>query len=80
MLFRSGAAAGLWLLLRNIPEAQLDAMPYLRDIGISFPVLASTVGLVVTYGFYALSALVSFFFVRAMVHETKGMELEQMRG
>jgi MFS transporter, SP family, sugar:H+ symporter len=49
-------------------------------ISVSFPVLASTVGLVVTYGFYALSALVSFFFVRAMVHETKGMELEQMRG
>jgi SP family sugar:H+ symporter-like MFS transporter len=49
-------------------------------ISVSFPVLASTVGLVVTYGFYALSALVSFFFVRAMVHETKGMELEHMRG
>jgi SP family sugar:H+ symporter-like MFS transporter len=49
-------------------------------ISVSFPVLAATVGLVVTYGFYALSALVSFFFVRAMVHETKGMELEQMRG
>jgi SP family sugar:H+ symporter-like MFS transporter len=49
-------------------------------ISVSFPVLASSVGLVVTYGFYALSALVSFFFVRAMVHETKGMELEHMRG
>jgi SP family sugar:H+ symporter-like MFS transporter len=49
-------------------------------ISVSFPMLASTVGLVVTYGFYALSALVSFFFVRAMVHETRGMELEQMHG
>jgi SP family sugar:H+ symporter-like MFS transporter len=49
-------------------------------ISVSFPVLASSVGLVVTYGFYALSALVSFFFVRAMVHETKGVELEHMRG
>jgi SP family sugar:H+ symporter-like MFS transporter len=49
-------------------------------ISVSFPVLASSVGLVVTYGFYALSALVSFFFVRAMVHETKGIELEHMRG
>ena len=39
-----GAAAGLWMLLRNIPEAQLDAMPYLRDIGISFPVLAFACG------------------------------------
>ena len=49
-------------------------------IRVSFPVLAASVGLVVTYGFYAVSALVSFFFVRAMVRETKGMELEHMRG
>jgi MFS transporter, SP family, sugar:H+ symporter len=49
-------------------------------ISVTFPVLASSVGLVITYGFYALSALVSFFFVRAMVDETKGMELEHMRG
>ena len=35
---------GLWLLLRGIPEAQLDVMPYLRDVGISFPVLAFVCG------------------------------------
>ncbi|HTV78154.1 MAG TPA: sugar porter family MFS transporter [Steroidobacteraceae bacterium] len=49
-------------------------------ISVSFPILAASVGLVITYGFYALSALVSFFFVRAMVHETRGVELEHMRG
>ena len=49
-------------------------------ITVSFPVMAASLGLVVTYGFYALSALVSFFFVRAMVHETKGVELEHMQG
>ena len=49
-------------------------------IALSFPVAAQAVGLVPTYGFYALSALVSFFFVRAMVHETRGRELEQMTG
>jgi SP family sugar:H+ symporter-like MFS transporter len=49
-------------------------------ITVSFPMMAASLGLVVTYGFYALSALVSFFFVRAMVHETKGVELEHMRG
>jgi SP family sugar:H+ symporter-like MFS transporter len=37
-------------------------------------------GLAPTYGFYAVSALVSFFFVRALVHETKGRELEAMEG
>jgi SP family sugar:H+ symporter-like MFS transporter len=49
-------------------------------ISVSFPVMAASLGLVITYGFYAASALVSFFFVRAMVHETKGMELEHMKG
>jgi putative ABC transport system permease protein len=36
---------GLWFLLRNIPEAQLDVMPYLRDIGISLPVLGLVCGI-----------------------------------
>ncbi|HXU99813.1 MAG TPA: sugar porter family MFS transporter [Caulobacteraceae bacterium] len=49
-------------------------------ISLSFPIAATAVGLVPTYGFYALSAFVSFFFVRAMVHETRGRELEQMTG
>ena len=34
-----GAAVGVWLLVRSLPEAQLVAMPYLNDAGISFPVL-----------------------------------------
>ena len=46
----------------------------------SFPVMQASLGLVVTYGFYALSALVSFFFVRKLVHETRGRELEDMVG
>lgn len=49
-------------------------------ISVSFPALAASIGLVVTYGFYAASALISFFFVRAMVHETRGLELEEMKG
>ncbi|WP_257816242.1 sugar porter family MFS transporter [Phenylobacterium sp. J367] len=49
-------------------------------ISVSFPALAASLGLVVTYGFYAASAAVSFFFVRAMVHETRGKELEAMTG
>ena len=50
------------------------------NYGVSFPMMAVSLGLVSTYAFYAASALVSFFFVRAMVHETRGMELEQMKG
>jgi SP family sugar:H+ symporter-like MFS transporter len=42
--------------------------------------MADNIGLPITYGFYAASALVSFFFVKAMVHETRGRELEEMEG
>jgi putative ABC transport system permease protein len=42
-----GAALGVWLLTRSIPEAQLAAMPYLADVGISFPVLAFVAGMTV---------------------------------
>jgi predicted permease len=34
-----GAQSGISLLLAAIPESQLQAMPYLRDAGINFPVL-----------------------------------------
>jgi SP family sugar:H+ symporter-like MFS transporter len=47
-------------------------------ISVSFPVMASSLGLVITYGFYAVSALISFFLVQAWVRETKGRELEDM--
>jgi putative ABC transport system permease protein len=35
-----GAALGVWLLARSIPDIELSFMPYLGDVGISFPVLA----------------------------------------
>ena len=46
----------------------------------SFPWMSKHVGLPVTYGAYTLFALLSFLFVRAWVHETKGVELEAMQG
>jgi len=49
-------------------------------ISVSFPWLAANLGLVATYGFYAASGAVSFLFVRALVHETRGRELEEMTG
>jgi SP family sugar:H+ symporter-like MFS transporter len=49
-------------------------------ISVSFPVLAKVAGLPLTYGFYTACAFVSIFFVRKMVHETRGRELEQMQG
>jgi SP family sugar:H+ symporter-like MFS transporter len=49
-------------------------------ISVSFPSLAVRPGLATTYVFYALAAAVSFVFVRKMVSETRGRELEDMVG
>ncbi|MEI4505246.1 sugar porter family MFS transporter [Sphingopyxis sp. CCNWLW253] len=49
-------------------------------ISVSFPALAASPGLAVTYVGYALFAAISFFFVQKMVVETRGRELEDMPG
>jgi MFS transporter, SP family, sugar:H+ symporter len=48
-------------------------------ISVSFPALAA-ISLPMTYGFYAVSALVSYFLVQKLIHETRGKELEAMEG
>lgn len=49
-------------------------------ITMTFPVMLASLGLGATYGFYTLCAAISVFFVLKYVHETKGMELEDMKG
>jgi SP family sugar:H+ symporter-like MFS transporter len=49
-------------------------------VSVSFPTLAHSPGLAPTYFGYAFFAALSFFFVRAMVTETRGRELEHMHG
>lgn len=49
-------------------------------ITMTFPMLLSGVGLGGAYGLYAFFAFLSIIFVVKSVHETKGMELEQMQG
>tara|TARA_S200000501_G_scaffold377488_1_gene436066 strand:+ start:5212 stop:6618 length:1407 start_codon:yes stop_codon:yes gene_type:complete len=49
-------------------------------ITMSFPILLATIGLAGAYGFYALSAAISALFIYVYVYETKGLELEQMKG
>ena len=46
----------------------------------TFPMLLAGIGLAGAYGFYALFALLSVFFVVKLVNETKGKELEHMEG
>ena len=49
-------------------------------ISVSFPSMADKPGLAITYVLYATAAAISFFFVRAAVQETRGRELEDMKG
>lgn len=55
---------------------------WLANFGITmtFPIMLTSIGLGGAYGFYALGAIVSIFFVSKFVHETKGIELENMKG
>jgi SP family sugar:H+ symporter-like MFS transporter len=46
----------------------------------SFPIMAATLGLAISYSFYAVCAVISFFLVQKFIHETKGKELEEMPG
>lgn len=49
-------------------------------ITMTFPIMLAGIGLAGAYGFYTLCALLSIIFVVKVVHETKGLELEEMSG
>jgi SP family sugar:H+ symporter-like MFS transporter len=49
-------------------------------ITMTFPIMLAGVGLGGAYGFYTVCAVISIYFVKRMVHETKGLELEEMQG
>lgn len=49
-------------------------------ITMTFPIMLTGVGLGGAYSFYAVCALISVFFIAKCVHETKGIELEDMQG
>ena len=49
-------------------------------ITMTFPILLVSIGLMGAYSLYALAAVVSVYFVIRHVHETRGLELEEMRG
>ena len=46
----------------------------------SFPIMAAGLGLTITYSFYGICAVISFFLVQKFIRETKGKELEDMQG
>jgi MFS transporter, SP family, sugar:H+ symporter len=49
-------------------------------ITMTFPLLLSGFGLGGAYGLYTVCAVISIFFVVKFIHETKGKELEEMKG
>jgi SP family sugar:H+ symporter-like MFS transporter len=46
----------------------------------TFPILLASIGLGGAYGFYSVCAVISIFFILKWVKETKGKELEEMKG
>lgn len=66
--------------IRGIALGVCTAVNWIANFTISmlFPPMSETVGLGVIYGFFAVCAALSYFFVRAKVTETKGLELEEM--
>jgi SP family sugar:H+ symporter-like MFS transporter len=49
-------------------------------VSFSFPIMAAGLGLALSYTFYGVCAVISFFLVKWLVHETRGKELEHMEG
>lgn len=68
--------------MRGSALAVAGAAQWMSNFAVSssFPWLAHNVGLTVAYGAYAGFALLSLLFVRVVVNETKGIELENMKG
>ncbi len=90
MLFNGSWGPVMWVMLGEMFPNQLRgsglAIAGLSQWGVnflitmSFPIMLTTIGLFGAYGFYALCAALSAVFVYKMVHETRGLELEEMQG
>jgi SP family sugar:H+ symporter-like MFS transporter len=90
MMFNGSWGPVMWVMLGEMFPNQIRgsglAIAGLSQWGVnflitmSFPVMLTTIGLFGAYGFYALFACLSAVFVYKMVHETRGMELEEMTG
>ena len=90
MLFNMTWGPVLWIMLGEMFPNQIRgtglAVSGLAQWGsnfgitMTFPIMLAGVGLAGAYGFYTACAVVSIFFVARMVHETKGLELEEMKG
>lgn len=90
MFFNFSWGPVMWVMLGEMFPNQLRGSglavsglaQWLANFGITmtFPLLLTSVGLGGAYGLYTACAVVSIVFIVKAVHETKGKELEEMRG
>ncbi|MDE0951148.1 MAG: sugar porter family MFS transporter [Halioglobus sp.] len=90
MVFNGSWGPVMWVMLGEMYPNQLRgsglAIAGLSQWGVnflitmSFPIMLTSIGLFGAYGIYAVFAAISAVFVYKMVHETRGLELEEMQG
>lgn len=90
MFFNSSWGPIMWVMLGEMFPNQIRgtglAVSGLAQWGsnfgitMTFPIMLASIGLAGAYGFYTLGAVISIYFVIRMVHETMGIELEDMVG
>jgi sugar porter (SP) family MFS transporter len=90
MFFNFSWGPVMWVMLGEMFPNQLRGSglavsglaQWLSNFGITmtFPMLLAGIGLGGAYGLYAACAIISIVFILKFVHETKGKELEEMKG
>jgi sugar porter (SP) family MFS transporter len=90
MLFNFSWGPVMWVMLGEMFPNQIRGSglavsglsQWLSNFGITmtFPMLLAGIGLGGAYGLYTLCAIISIFFILKFIHETKGKELEEMKG
>lgn len=90
MFFNLSWGPVMWVMLGEMFPNQLRGSglavsglsQWLSNFGITmtFPLLLASIGLGGAYGLYTACAIISIFFILKFVHETKGKELEEMKG
>ena len=90
MLFNFSWGPVMWVMLGEMFPNQIRGSglaisglsQWLSNFAITmtFPMLLTGIGLGGAYGLYTLGAIISIFFILKFIHETKGKELEEMKG
>jgi len=90
MIFNGSWGPVMWVMLGEMFPNQIRGSglavaglsQWLTNFAITmtFPVFLASIGLMGAYGLYAACAVISAVFVHKMVHETRGLELEEMKG